>query len=178
MKKICFLLVLLFVFKASNGQFYTTKNGFTGFYSKTPFEDIIAENNQVYAVMDIAKKTLAFSMLMKGFIFKKELMQEHFNENYAESDKYPKATFTGTFNEVVDVAKDQNITLHISGIITLHGVSKPLNTTAILQIQNDLLNGNCSFALIPGDFNITIPSLVKEKIAKEINVQVKISLHQ
>jgi len=60
-------------------------------------EDIRAENNQAYAVIDAGKKNIAFSLLLKGFVFRKELMQEHFNENYVESDKYPKATFTGSY---------------------------------------------------------------------------------
>src|SRR5690349_16961516 len=77
----------------ANAQIFMTRTGFIGFYSKTSLEDIKAENNQVYAVIDASKKNLAFSVLLKGFIFKKELMQDHFNDNYVESDKYPKATF-------------------------------------------------------------------------------------
>src|ERR1700709_425664 len=78
-------------------QLYSTRTGFIGFYSKTALEDIKAENNQVYAVVDAAKKNLAFTLLLKGFVFTKELMQEHFNENYVESDRYPKANFSGTY---------------------------------------------------------------------------------
>lgn len=178
MTKTFIFLLLAIVCNAADAQLYSTRNGFIGFYSKTPFEDIVAENNQVYTIMDVGKKTLAFSMLMKGFIFKKELMQEHFNENYVESDKYPKANFTGSFNETIDTLINQELTLNIKGIITLHGISKPLNTTATLQVQNNTLTGSCNFTLLPEDFNIAIPSLVKEKIAKEITVKVKVQLHQ
>ena len=123
------------------------------------------------------KKTIAFSMLMKGFTFKKELMQEHFNENYVESDQYPKATFTGSFAEPVDVAKDGTYTLHVSGTITMHGVSKPFTTIASLSIQAKTLHTNAAFTLIPQDYNITIPSLVKDKIANEIHVTVQATLN-
>jgi len=150
---------------------------FAGFYSSTPLENIRAENNQVYAIMDISKKSMAVSMLLKGFIFKKELMQEHFNENYVESDKYPKATFTGTFSENIIPSKNEIITLHLNGTLTLHGISKPFSTTATLEIKNNVLNGESNFTISPQDFNIQIPSLVKEKITKEIKVQIKISLH-
>src|SRR5690349_19173434 len=85
----------------AQGQTLMTRNGYAGFFSKTPLEDIRAENSQVNAVVDLNKKNIAVALLVKGFLFRKELMQEHFNENYAESDKYPKATFSGKYNGVV-----------------------------------------------------------------------------
>lgn len=178
MKGIALSALLLLLFYAGYAQQYSTKNGFVGFYSKTPLEDIQAENNQVYAVMDASKKTLAVAMLVKGFIFKKELMQEHFNENYIESDKYPKSSFSGSFAEDINTAKEGTQTIHISGSITLHGITKPFATTASLEVSDNTINGSSSFVLIPADFNIQIPSLVREKIAKEIQVQVKFSLRQ
>src|ERR1700710_2522045 len=95
-------------------QRYSTRNAFVGFYSKTSLEDIKAENNQVFAIIEPGTKKIAFSLLLKGFIFPKELMQEHFNENYVESDKFPKATFTGTYTDNVDLTKDQDNTVHIT----------------------------------------------------------------
>src|SRR3982074_347141 len=103
MKKLVIVLMLTACSGFSYGQLYFTRTGFIGFYSMTPLEDIKAENNQVYTLVDIEKRNLAFSLLLKGFIFPKELMQEHFNENYVESDKYPKAIFTGTFTGNVDI---------------------------------------------------------------------------
>src|ERR1700749_4979749 len=100
------LLLTLIHPGASYGQLYSTRTGFSGFYSKTALEDIKAENNQVYAIIDAGKKNIAFSLLVKGFIFAKELMQEHFNENYAESDKYPKANFTVAYTGDVQPTKD------------------------------------------------------------------------
>lgn len=106
MKRHLLIIAFTFVYINCNAQLFMTRNGFIGFYSKTPLENIKAENNQVYAVIDVSKKNLAFTLLMKSFVFEKELMQEHFNENYAETDKYPKATFTGTYSGNVDLSKE------------------------------------------------------------------------
>src|SRR3954469_987605 len=102
------LLLFLLLASACKGysQTFITRNGYIGFFSKTPLEDIRAENRQVYAVIDAAKKNLAFTCLVKGFLFQKELMQEHFNENYIESDKYPKADFLGNYTGDVNTTKD------------------------------------------------------------------------
>ena len=143
--------MLITAFNTSKAQLYNTRNGFIGFYSTTPFEDIDAKSNQVYTVMNINKKTLAFSMLMKGFVFKKELMQENFNENYVESDKYPKATFTGSFSETIDTTNQQPVLLHITSIMTMHSVSKSFTTTATVQMQDHALNTS-SFILLPQGF--------------------------
>lgn len=148
------------------GQVYNTRTANIQFFSKTALEDIYAENKQVYAAVDLSKKSIAFSMLLKGFLFKKDLMQEHFNENYVESDKFPKATFAGTFTG------DVNGTVNVTGKLLLHGVEKEFNTTATLTLQADQLTGKASFQLVPEDFNITIPGLVRDKIAKQIKVEV------
>lgn len=174
-KNILITILLLVAVNVIHAQLYFTTTGFAGFYSKTSFEDIKAENNQVYAVVDLTKKSLAFSMLLNGFVFTKELMQEHFNENYVESDKYPKATFTGAFTDNVDVSKAGENTIHVSGTLTMHGVSKPFTTTATLSMENGVLVGKASFQLLPGDFNITIPSLVRNKIAEKIDVHITVN---
>lgn len=170
-KNILIAIFLITATQCMHAQQYFTTTGFAGFYSKTPLEDIKAENNQVFAVIDVTNKKLAFSMLLNAFVFTKELMQEHFNENYVESDKYPKATFTGTYSDNVDLSKGP-ATVHVSGTLTMHGVSKPFTTTATLSLANGILTGKSSFQLIPGDFNINIPSLVRGKIADKIDVNI------
>jgi len=159
---------------SGNGQNYMTKNGFIGFYSKTPLEDIRAENNQVYAILDPASHHLAFAVLLKGFLFTKELMQEHFNENYVESDKYPKSTFSGVCSGEMDLTKDGIYQVVIKGDLNLHGVTKPIETTAQLDVKNEHIKGVSVFKLKPEDFNITIPGIVRDKIAGEMMVKVQI----
>ena len=173
MNRIIGVLIVLLAFVAvGKAQLYFTTSAFAGFYSKTSFEDIKAENNQVYAVIDVSKKSLAFSMLLNGFVFTKELMQEHFNENYVESDKYPKATFTGVYTSDGNIAENQDVTIQVTGTLTLHGVQKPFTTAATLHLAGGLITAKASFQLVPGDFNIIIPSLVKDKIAPKIDVHI------
>jgi len=155
-------------------QLYSTRSGFVGFYSKTSMEDIQGENNQVYAIIDAGKKNLAFAALLKGFTFVKELMQEHFNENYVESDKYPKASFTGAYTGDVALDKDGVYKIVVTGNLTLHNVTRPIQTPATLEVKGGHLLGHAEFKVKPEDFNISIPSVVRDKIDKEMTVKVNI----
>jgi hypothetical protein len=155
-------------------QLYSTRAGFIGFYSKTALEDITGENNQVYAIIDAGKKNIAFAALLKGFIFPKELMQEHFNENYVESDKYPKASFSGAYTGDVEPGKDGVYKVMVKGNLTLHNTTKSIETPATLEVKAGHLIGVAEFKVKPEDFNISIPSVVRDKIDKEIKVKVNI----
>jgi polyisoprenoid-binding protein YceI len=175
MRKIVVLLFLsVACYSPAMSQLYSTRTGFIGFYSKTPFEDIRAENNQAYAVIDAGKKNLAFAVLLKGFVFTKELMQEHFNENYVESDKYPKATFSGAYTGDVPLDKDGVYNVRIRGILTLHNVTRPIEEPATLEVKSGRLLGKAEFNIKPEDFQISIPAVVREKIAKMVTVHVQI----
>jgi hypothetical protein len=171
-----YFFFIFFLFCSTQGicQNYMTKTGFIGFYSKTPLEDVQGENNQVYAVLDPASHHLAFAVLLKGFIFPKELMQVHFNENYVESDKFPKATFSGTCSGEMDLSKDGIYQIVVKGDLNLHGVTRPLETTAQLEVKNGKVTGSSAFKIKPEDYQISIPGIVREKIAKEMDVKVQI----
>src|SRR5579862_4576793 len=172
MKKIIIIAILTFLTTNIFCQVYMSRTAFIGFYSKTPLEDIVAENQQTYAVVDLTKKQLAFAVLLKSFEFKKELMQTHFNENYVESDKYPKASFSGSYTgEINKNGEASNV--QVSGSLTLHGVKKNIDVPATLQFIDGKLSGHATFALKPEDFNISIPSLVRDKIASQMTVEVK-----
>src|ERR1700712_2283257 len=121
-----------------------TRTGFIGFYSKTSLEDIKAENHQAYAIIDTTKKDLAFAVLLKGFSFPKQLMQEHFNENYVESDKFPKATFSGSYTPSGATNAQGETAVTVKGNLTLHGVTKPVETTATLTRRTGVLSGKTS----------------------------------
>jgi hypothetical protein len=173
MKKLIVLFFLATGFAASAQQFIT-RNGYIGFFSKTPLEDIKAETNQANAVLDLTKQSLAFAVLMKGFLFPKAMMQEHFNENYIESDKFPKATFSGTYSGAVNLTKTGTYHVMAKGQLTLHGVTRTLDVPATLEVQSGKLIGKTRFELKPQDFNIKIPSLVRDKIAQQISVSVNV----
>ena len=174
------LLFLIFVFTAAYSQNLTTKNAFIGFYSKTPLEDIKAENNQVYAVIDAGKKNIAFTLLVKGFVFAKELMQEHFNEDYIESDKFPKAVYTGTIKNAGDLKLDKDgvYKVQVSGSLTIHGVTKPQDAEAVFTVKGGAISAVAEFTIAIADYNIKIPSLVAEKVSKTVKIVVNVSSYQ
>ena len=175
MKKILLSVALIIVACASSySQLYITRTGYISFFSQMPLEDIKADNNQIYAVIDAGKKNIAFTLLLKSFLFPKELQQEHFNENYVESDKYPKSNFTGSYTGDVKLDKDGVYKILVKGNLTIHGVTKPVETPATIEVKQGKLIGNCVFTVSPEDYNISIPSVVRDKIAKQVTVTVKI----
>jgi YceI-like domain len=174
MKKILVLFILIAsITSAGHAQLYTTRNAFINFYSKALVEDISADNNQVYSIIDAGKKNLAFSLLLKSFIFPKQLMQDHFNENYVESDKYPKAIFNGSYTGDVAFDKDGVYKIMVKGNLTLHNVTHAIELPATLEVKGGKLSGNAEFKIKPEDYNISIPSVVRDNIAKELTVTVK-----
>jgi len=171
MKIIYSIILASILYIPVSAQSWVTRNGKITFNSKTQLEDIKAVNNQVFAAIDVPKRTIAFTLLLKNFLFEKQLMQEHFNENYVESDKYPKSQFTGTINGNIGTAPGV-YKVKIEGQLTLHGVTQPVTMPAELELQQGKLIGKSSFKIKPSDYKIAIPSLVKDKIASEIPVQV------
>ena len=167
-------LLLCLLCMNAGAQLMMTRNGVISFHSHTLLEDIDAENNQVLAVIDAGKKNIAFSCLMKQFVFPRKLMQQHFNESYVESDKFPKATFSGTYAEDVDWSKDGNYTLNVSGKLSLHGVTRNIQAPATIVISNGKATGTTTFKLNPTDYDISIPFIVRNKIEKENTVKVKV----
>lgn len=174
-KSIPVILILLISCISGNGQPYLTRTGFVGFYSKTALEDIVAENNQAFAVIDTAKSSIAFALLAKGFIFRKELMQEHFNENYAESDKFPKAEFNGSYSCVRPMNKEGVYPITVKGNLRFHGVTQSIEEPGTIEIKSGSILGNSTFHLKPEDFGISIPAIVRDKISKEMDVKVQVT---
>ncbi len=175
MKTTLLFLLVFSVSSSSFSQIYLTRNGTVSFFSSTEKETIHAVNNQAYAVIDIDKKNLAFALLMKGFLFEKELMQEHFNENYVESDKYPKASFSGTYSGDVNTAKNGVYKITVKGNLTIHNITRSVEEPATIEVKNNALAGTAQFTIKPEDYGISIPSLVREKIAKEMTIDVHIN---
>ncbi len=153
---------------------YIDRAGKASFFSSAPLEDIAAENNQAVSILDVESGEVVASMLMRSFDFRKELMEEHFNENYVESDKYPKATFRGKVRNMAefDVARDGTYTLDIAGEITLHGVTRPLELEAVAKVANGTIATKAVFPLRVADFKIDVPRLVIRNIAEVVEVTV------
>ena len=166
------LLLLSFIIQAQ-GKFYT-KSGKISFFSSTPLEDIAAVNKSVVTLLDTKTGDLQFAALMKGFEFKKALMQEHFNESYAESNKFPKAEFKGQIsnNSEINYTSNGTYTAKVKGKLTVHSVTKDIETTGTLTIKDGKLTLNSSFNVLVADYNITVEKLYRDNIAKSIKVTV------
>jgi polyisoprenoid-binding protein YceI len=153
-----------------------TKTASISFFSKTTIENIKALNNKVLAVWEIETGKIEFSALMKGFEFEKALMQEHFNESYVESDKYPKATFKGVIENASSISftTDKNYTVKVNGSLTMHGVTKQVSTVVIIRIKNGLASASTNFSLLLADYNIKIPKVVTDNINKSIDISINV----
>lgn len=157
-----------------NAQKYFTKTGEISFYSQTPIENIQAVSNTVTTVYDTESGNIQWAVLIKSFTFEKSLMQEHFNENYMESSKFPKASFKGqiTNHTNVNLQKDGTYTVDVEGELTIHGVTNLVSTKAIIVVEKGAINATSSLKVFVADYGIEIPSVVKENIAKEIEINI------
>jgi hypothetical protein len=170
--------LLLFTTIAQAQDKYFTKNARIDFFSVAPLEDIEGKNKTASAVLDTKTGSLQFSVLMQGFEFDKALMQEHFNENYVESDKFPKAEFKGSIvnNAEINYGKPGTYNAKVKGTMTLHGVTKDIETTATIKVNDDNLKAESIFNLLLSDYNIKRPAVVKDKISNTIKVTVDAKL--
>ena len=181
MKQIVFFfLVTVVCCNMATAQKYYTKNGSISFFSKAALEDIKADNNQVMSVINTQTGELQFSLLTKGFHFKKALMEEHFNADYMESDKFPKSTFKGTITDItkVDFTKDGTYQVNVSGDLSIHGVTKKTTANSSIAIKGGKITGSSKFTVALSDFNITIPKVYQDNISKTIEITVACNYDQ
>lgn len=157
---------------------YFTKTGKINFFSKAPLEDIEAKNKTATAVIDSKSGAVQFAVQMKGFEFEKKLMQQHFNENYIESDKYPKGEFKGTItnNSEIDYTKDGSYNAKVKGKMTIHGVTKDVETTGTVKVAGGKLDVSSTFNISLSDYNVKIPAVVKDKVSNSIKVSVNCNM--
>lgn len=171
------LLLLVLSFSFVNAQKYLTRTGHIWFYSHTPVEDIEAHNHQSMSVLNLENGEIAFQVLMKSFQFEKALMQEHFNEKYVDSDRYPKATFQGKIEdfESLDLTADGEYEVTVTGDLTIHGITQSVTTKGTLKVSGGDIGAISTFVVKPADYHISIPSIVRDKIAEEIEVTVDLT---
>jgi hypothetical protein len=175
MKKIIMVLAsVLWVSTLSAQNLYMTRSGQISFFSKTPMENIEAVNNEVTSMLNPATGEMVFAVLIKGFRFERALMEEHFNENYMESDKLPKASFQGKITDLtaIDFKRDGSYPVTVTGELTIHGVKQLVTAAGTVTVAKEKISVNSSFTVKPPDYKINIPSLVAEKIADTIEVKV------
>ena len=149
---------------------YLTKSGVLNFEASVEtFEEIKASNSNVTAIFNASNGEFAALALVKGFRFKNALMEEHFNENYAESDEFPKAIFKGKLTDF-SLETIQN-TYTINGTLSFHGVSQPVENVSVEVVASkNTFHFKGSFVISPNDFDIEIPNIVRSKIADIVTV--------
>ncbi len=158
---------------------FFTKSGKAYFSATSSLEKIEATTNKTTAVIDLAAGKVEVKLLIKTFHFEKALMEEHFNENYLESGKFPNASFAGDIVDAksVNLAKDGIYVVKVKGKLTMHNVTKDIETTAAVTVKGGAATGaKTEFVTKMADYNIAIPTAVKEKVAKEAKISIDLAL--
>jgi len=181
MKKVILITCCLFLISILHAQDkFFTKTGQLHFDATTKSSPTTIEgkHKSVVAVLDIKTGNLQFSILMKSFLFKQALMEEHFNENYVESDKYPKCEFKGLVLNNVDVnyTKDGSYNAKVKGTLMMHGVTKEIETTGKVIIKEGKPQLKAIFSITLTDYNISIPNLVSDEISRVATIDLDCNL--
>ncbi len=173
-----FSIILLMISGSVFGQKYMTKNGKISFFSNGQTEKIEAVNNQVSSALDITTGDLVFKLLMKSFLFEKALMQEHFNENYVESDKFPDASFKGKVTNLSEInfTKNGKYKAMVEGDLKIHGVTKNVKSPGNIEVKDGKIIATAKFSLLLKDYGIKIPNTVINNISESIEITVNVGL--
>src|SRR5690606_26474196 len=142
------------------------------FFSEAPLENIFAITEKAASALDTGSYEVAFKVAIKTFAFKKQLMQEHFNEDYMESDQFPHATFTGKINGSVNWDQDGLYPVSVTGILDIHGVRKPYTTAATITVRGQSVTAAAKFKVQVADHDVKIPRIVIKNIAEVVDVDV------
>lgn len=167
---LCLSLFLL-AFQEKQAVFFSNTLE-TSIYSDTPLENIAATSKKGISVYNIEKGEIQFNIPIKSLQFKKSLMEEHFNENYMESYKYPFAKFKGKVNQVIDLSKNGEYPVTVSGNLDVHGVKKQRTINGTITVNNGSISIFSKFDVLCEDHGIKIPQLVFQKIAESIQVTI------
>ncbi|WP_247232553.1 YceI family protein [Telluribacter sp. SYSU D00476] len=176
-----YILLLLIGLTASGpvraqSNLYATATGQTSFFSETPAENITAVNKKTQAILNTSTGELAIRMNMRDFDFPNELMEEHFNENYLESEKYPTATFRGKVDQTVDYTQNGTYEVSTTGAFTIHGVTQNRTLKGQLIVKDKTISISSDFEVALADHKIEVPKIVFMKIAQVIKVKARYQL--
>lgn len=180
MKNLLVTVFAVFITMTCFGQKFYTKNAQINFDATSPSspERVEGINRSGTCVVDTKTGNMQFAVLMKAFAFERALMEEHFNENYMESDKFPKAEFKGEIkdNDKIDYSKDGTYTVKVKGKLTMHGESEDVDAEAKIIILNGKISATADFSVKLSDYKISIPGLVADKISKTAKISVSCPL--
>lgn len=176
MKTSIILCLISICVMSAHAQKYSTVKSSVIFFSDAPIEDITAINKAGVALVDVASKQVAFSIPIAEFTFEKSLMQEHFNEKYMETEKYPKASFQGNFNTLSTTSGvEQSVVAN--GKLSIHGVTREVSIPGTVRIEADgAMQLKATFMVQLKDYKIAIPKLLWENIAEQVEVKIDFTL--
>ncbi|UKJ07608.1 YceI family protein [Solitalea lacus] len=176
MKKVKLILLLLLFFAGSTKaqKQLISRNVVMSFFSSAPLEDIKAESKSGYSILDTAQNTLYFKIEIRTFKFRKGMMQEHFNENYMESEKYPYAEFKGKIIDRVNFLTDGEYNVKVQGDLLIHGVKQNYLVNGVISVKDGVVSGSSTFPVKLKDHKIKIPTLVLKNIAEVVDVTIKV----
>jgi hypothetical protein len=172
MKRIILSLITCVSATSLFSQIYIAKTCEINFLSKTPVEDIAALNSSTKPLLNIATGDIQMKIVMTGFIFEKPLMQEHFNENYVESEKFPNAFFKGKINEKIDYTKDGEYKVTATGKLTIHGVEKDRTIDGLVTVKGNVIMISSKFKVKFADHDVVIPALYSGVIPEDTDVKI------
>ncbi len=168
------LVSMLLLSLPLQAQQYITQAGKAHFVSNAPLELIEASSEELRGVLDATNNTFAFTVAIRSFKgFNSPLQQEHFNENYMESDKYPKAVFKGKIVDDVDLSRPGTYEVRAKGVFQVHGVEQERVILCTIAVSPEQVEASAQFTVLLADHNISIPKLVYQKIADNINVDIQ-----
>ncbi|MBS1645870.1 MAG: YceI family protein [Bacteroidetes bacterium] len=176
MKNRFFIVISLLMLNSMSAQIYVGKTCLVHFFSKTDMKDIEAGNTIAKPVFDAASGNFQVRIQNTAFKFESSFMQEHFNENYMESDKYPFATFKGKINEKIDYTKNGESKVSCTGTMDMHGVTQTITTEGTLTVKDGTIIMVSKFKIKPADYKIKVPSLYVKEIAEVIDVDISATL--
>jgi YceI-like domain len=166
------LILLIIISLSAQGQKFAAATSLVSFYSHAPMEDIQAKNTKSQSIYNRATEEIVFVIPMKDFVFEKSLMQEHFNEKYLDTEKYPKATFQGKisgYNPTVSAVQGAKAT----GKLTIHGVARDIELPGTIESIGDQLILKSTFVITIADYDITRPQLLWQNIAEHVEVKIE-----
>lgn len=174
LSSILILTILFWSLTPATAQFYQTTSAKVRFFSSAPVEDIEAISKEGVSVLNSDNGSISFKVKMRSFNFEKALMQEHFNENYVESEKFPDASFKGKSTSAIDLESRSPQNIILKGTFTVHGVSKERELPVVITMKDEgkILQLESEFKVACEDHDIKIPKILWENIAEVIEVSV------
>lgn len=172
MKKIILSLMLAALANIALAQIFIARTCEISFFSASPLENIEAVNKAAKPIINTSTNDVAVKIAVMAFVFPKPLMQEHFNENYMESDKYPDAIFKGKINEKIDWTKDGEYKVTVTGKLNMHGVEKERTIEGVVKINGSEITITSTFNIHIADHGIKVPSLYVQNIAEDVEVKL------